>query len=101
MTQESGRTITPAALLLLLVMFAVLALKRQHLTAEEAEVATVQTVVEAQNTLVKDWRAAVAVLVLIAMFAFVIWTVLRAKAGEDPAKPPAEESSASGTREFR
>jgi hypothetical protein len=100
MNKESGHTIAAAALLLLLVVFILLVAKRRDLRVEEAEDDTVQTVVRVENTVVHDKYAASALLATLALFAFVIWTVLRGKSGEDPAKPPAQESSGDGTREF-
>jgi hypothetical protein len=101
MNKESGHTIAAAALLLLLVLFTLLVAKRRDLTAEEAGADTLQTVVRVENTVVRDKYAASALLATLALFAFVMWTVRRGKPGEDPAKPPAQESSADGTREFR
>ena len=99
MQKESRLTIAPVAVVALLALLAVLVVKRGHLTADEAEVGAVQAVVKVQNTLLKDKYAVVAALGLVALFAFVMWTELRAKEGDDQAMPQAEESSANGTRE--
>jgi hypothetical protein len=101
MNKVSGHAIAAAALLLLLVLFTLLVAKRRDLTVDQAEDDTVQTVIRVENTVVRDKYVASALLATLALFAFVIWKVLRVKPGEDPANPPAEESSADGTREFR
>jgi len=80
----------PVTLLVLLALLTLLVVKREHLTAEEAE-----------DTVVRDKYAAVAFLALMALFAFVTWTALRANEGGDKAMPPARESSASDTTAFR
>ena len=91
--------IGPVAVLVLLALLTLLVVKRRHLTAEEAADEAVQPVVKVGNTVVRDERAAVAFIVLVALFAFVTWTAFRANQGEDKAVPPAGESSASGTTE--
>jgi hypothetical protein len=88
------------ALLVLLALLMLLVVKRRGLTAEEAQDEGVRTVVKLHDTVVRDRYAAVAFLGLMALFAFVVWTALRTKEGEDKATPPASESSASGTTEF-
>jgi hypothetical protein len=89
--------IGPVAVLVLLALLTLLVVKRRHLTAEEAVDEAARPVVKVGDTVVRDERAAVAVIVLVALFAFVMWTALRAKEGEDKAVPPAKESGASGT----
>ena len=93
--------IGPVALLVLLVLLTLLVVKRKQLTAEEAVGDAVGVAVKLQDRVVRDKYATVAFVGLIALFAFVIWTALRAKEGEDKAMPPAKESSASGPTEFR
>src|SRR5262245_18911246 len=93
--------IGPVALLVFLALLTLLVVKRQHLTTEEAQDDTVRTVVKLKDTVVRHERAAVAFLALMALFAFVTWTALRANKEEDKAMPPDRESSASGTTEFR
>jgi hypothetical protein len=94
--------IGPVALLGLLALLTLLVVKRQHLTAEETVDDAVRPVVTLVDTVVRHERAAIAFLALMALFAFVTWTALRAHEGEDKATPPAkEESSASGTTTFR
>jgi hypothetical protein len=93
--------IAPVALLVLLALLTLLVVKRQTLTAEEAEDDAVRTAVKVEDTVVRDVVAAVALLALVALFAFVTWKALRGKEGEDKPMPPAKESSASGTTAFR
>ena len=81
----------------LLALLALLVVKRIDLTAEEAENEAVRTIGKLENTLVKDERVVIALLAVLALFAFVLWTELRTKEGEDKAMPPPGESSASGT----
>jgi hypothetical protein len=88
-------------LLVLLALLTLLVVKRKYLTAQEAEDDAVRAVVKLEDTVVRDDDAAVAFLALVALFAFVTWTALRANQGEDKAKPPARESSANGTTAFR
>jgi hypothetical protein len=91
--------IGPVALLVLLALLTLLVVKRRHLTAEEAADDAARPVVKLWDAVVRHERAAVAFIVLVALFAFVMWTALRANEGEDKAVPPAKESSASGTTE--
>jgi hypothetical protein len=93
--------IGPVALLVLLALLTLLVVKRKGLTAEEAVAAAVRAVVKLQDTVVRHEHAAVAFLALMALFAFVTWTALRANEGEDKAMPPARESSARGTTASR
>jgi hypothetical protein len=94
--------VRPAALLLLLMSLALLvlpklsAVKRRDLTANARDVDAVQAVIELGGTIARNEHAAVAFLALMALFAFVIWTALRAKEGEANAVPHAQESSANG-----
>ena len=83
--------------LVLLVLLTLLVVKRQHLTTKEAQDGAVWTVVELKDMAGRRKYAVPAFLGLTALFAFVMWTALRAKEGEDRATPPAGESSASGT----
>jgi hypothetical protein len=94
-------TLRLVALLVLLALLTFLVVKRKDLTAEEAEDDAVRAVVKVEDTVVRDDDVAVAFLALMALFAFVTWTALRANEGEDKAMPPARESSASGTTAFR
>jgi hypothetical protein len=94
-------TLRLVILLVLLALLTFLVVKRKDLTAEEAEDDAVRAVVKLEDTVVRDDVAAVAVLALVALFAFVTWTALRANDGEDKVRPPARESSASGTTAFR
>ena len=89
--------IGPVAVLVLLALLTLLVVKRRHLTAEEAADEAARPVVKLLDTVVRHERAAVAFIVLAALFGFVTWTALRANQGEDKAVPPAKESGASGT----
>jgi hypothetical protein len=93
--------IGPVALLVLLALLTLLVVKRKNLTAEEAEDDAVRPVVTLTERVDRDDFAAVALLAVIALFAFVTWTAVRSKKGEDEATPPARESNASGTTAFR
>jgi hypothetical protein len=75
-------------------------IRKDH-TAEEAEDDAVRAVVKLEGAVDRDDCAAVAILALMALFAFVTWTALRANGGEDKAMPPVRESSASDTTAFR
>jgi hypothetical protein len=76
--------IGPVAVVVLLVLLTLLVVRRIGGRAEESVV----TVVNTADTVVHDSHAIVAVVGLVALFAFVIWTALRAH-GEDEAIPPA------------
>jgi hypothetical protein len=101
MKKVTRRKIGPVALLVLLALLTLLVVKRKHLTAEEAEGDAVRVVVKLENTVVRDGYAAVAFLTVMALFAFVMGTALRANEAEDEAMPPARESNASDTTVFR
>jgi hypothetical protein len=101
MKKASRFTIASAGLLVLLALLTILVVKHRHLTPEEAAAGAVRATVKAGITVLKDDKAVGAVLVLVALFVFVIWTVLRAGEGEDKPVPPAGGSGAGGTREFR
>ena len=87
----------PVALLVLLALLTFLVVKRRYLTAEGAGDAAVGTVVKLGDTVYRDEYATVAFIALVALFAFVTWTALRANEGEDKAMPPGGESSGSNT----
>jgi hypothetical protein len=90
--------IGPVVVLVLLALLALLAVKRKNLTAEEAANYSVVAVVQVEDTVVRsDRHAIVAFLALTALFAFVLWTALRANEGEAKAMSPARESNAGGT----
>jgi hypothetical protein len=82
--------IGPVAVLVLLALLVLVAVYRQRHTDEEPVAAAVKL----GDRAVHDRHATVAVVGLAALFAFVMWTALRAKEGEDKAMPPARESSA-------
>jgi hypothetical protein len=87
--------------LVLLVLLTLLVVKRQNLTADEAQDDAVRTVVQVKDVFVRHEYALPAFLGFMAVFAFVMWTALRANKGEDKAPPPPGESSASDTTAFR
>ena len=97
MKTETRLKIGSVVVLVLLALLTFLVVKRKHLTAEEAADDAVRPVVKLEDKVVRDEYAAVAFLALMALFAFVTWTALRAKEGEGKAMPAARESSASGT----
>ena len=101
MKKETGLKIGPVAVLVLLVLLTFLVVKRRSLTAQEAVDDAVRAVVKVEDKVVRHERAAIALLAVMALFAFVAWTALRANEGEDKAMPPARESSESGTTAFR
>ena len=80
--------IGPVAGLVLLALLTLLVVKRKHLTAKEAEDDAVRTAVQLGDTVDRDKYAAVALIALVALFAFVMWSALRANKGEDKAMPP-------------
>jgi hypothetical protein len=88
----------PAVVLVLLALLALLVLHRKGLTAEEAKGLTAEeavgAVVKVEDTARRDRHVGVALVGLVALFAFVTWTALRANEGEDQAMPPAGEPSA-------
>src|SRR5262249_35759226 len=77
--------------LVLLVLLTLLVVRRIGGRADESAAAAVNTA----DSVVHDSHATVAVVGLVAVFAFVIWTALRA-GGEEEATPPAREWSAGG-----
>jgi hypothetical protein len=85
MTRVRRLWIGSVAVLVLLALVTLLMVKRQRLTAAEAADVAVQPVVKLGDTFIRDRHAAVAFLALMALFAFVIWTAVRAGAGEGKA----------------
>jgi hypothetical protein len=84
-----------ASFLVLLALVALLAIHRKGLTADEAVGKGVRVVVRVTDDAFHNEYRAVTVVVLIAMFAFVMWTVLSANRGVNKEMPPARESNAS------
>jgi hypothetical protein len=78
-------------LLVLLAVLILLAVRKRLTTAEEAEKATGKV----EHVVVRDSHGRVAVVVVVGLFAYMTWTVLRANRGEAQAMPPAREASAS------
>ena len=81
-----------ASVLLLLALLALLAIHRHGLTDQAAERGE-RAVVRVKDVAIYNEHRFAAVLTLMAIFAFVIWTALRANQGENKAMPPARESS--------
>jgi hypothetical protein len=84
-----------ALLLILLATLILLAVHKRLTTAEEVEKAAVTV----EHHAVRDSHSQVAVIAVVALFAYVTWTVLRANRGEAKAMPPAKESSASDKKD--
>jgi hypothetical protein len=94
MKKMTHLNIAPIALLVFLVLLTLLVVKRKDLTAEKAEDDAVRTVVTLEDTATRNGDAAVAFLASMVLFAFVMWTALRASEGEDETMPPAPEARA-------
>jgi hypothetical protein len=91
MKKDSRLKIAPAALLLtLLAVLILLAIHKRLTTAAEVE----KAVVKVEDNVVRDSYSRVAVVAMVALFAYVMWIVLRANRGEAKEMPPAKESSA-------
>jgi hypothetical protein len=84
-----------APLLVVLALLALLAIHRRGLTVKQAEDGAVEEVVKVEDDAFRDEYTIVASLAVIAMFVFVIWTVLRANKGADQAMAPAKDLRAS------
>ena len=93
-TSQNSRLV---AVLVLLALLTYLAVHRNGLTSKDAEDEAVGDVVKLEDMSLYDDYATVAFVALIALFAFVAWTVLRANQGKDTVMPPGRESSASDT----
>ena len=92
MKKDTRLNLSPAAILLiLLAMLILLAVRKRLTTAEEVD----KAVSKVGHAVVHDSHSGVAIVVVVALFAYVTWTVLRANRGDAEAMPPAEESSAS------
>jgi hypothetical protein len=85
--------IAPIALVVLMVLLTLPVAKRKDLTAEEAEDDALRTVVKLGDTGIRNEDAAVAFLALMLLFAFVMWTALRASDGKTN-MPPAGDTTA-------
>jgi hypothetical protein len=96
MKKDTRLNIAPGALLLiLLAMLILLAVRKGLTTTEEVD----KVVVKVDRNVIRDSRVRVAVVVVVALFAYVMWTALRANRGEAKAMPPAKESSASDKKD--
>jgi hypothetical protein len=92
MKKDKRLNVAPGALLLILLgMLILLAVYKRLTTAEEVEKAAV--IVE--HHAVRDSHSPVAVVAMVALFAYVTWTALRANRGGAKGMPPARESSPS------
>jgi hypothetical protein len=91
MKKVTRHKVSPVALLVLLVLVMLIAVRHRYLTAKEAETTGVQVV----DNVVHARPPTIAVVAMVALLAYVLWTVLRANQGEAKAMPPARESSAS------
>jgi len=83
--------IGPVAVMVLLALLVLVTVYRARHTDAEPE----EAVVKAEDRVVHDSHVTVAVVGLVALFAFVVWTALRANERDDKATPPARESRAS------
>jgi hypothetical protein len=101
MKKVTRRKVWPVALLVVLALLTYLAVHRKGETVEEAEDEAVEVAVKLEDKVGRDDYVVAAFLGVTALFAFVMWTALRAKEGEDKAMPPARESSASDKTAFR
>ena len=90
-----------ASCLLLLALLALLAIHRKGLTADQAAEKGVGVVVRVTDDAFYNEYRTVAVLALIAIFAFVMWTVLRANKAENKTMPSARESRSSNKTALR
>jgi len=100
MTTKSRLTIAPVAVLVLLVVLALLAAKRNQLTADEVIIDFARIVRKVEYTIVKHEGATVAAIVLTALFLYVLLSI-DADDRQDKATPRAADSSASGAKDFR
>jgi hypothetical protein len=80
------------AALVLLALLAILLAKPKFFTAEQAEGDVVREAGTLKDVLLGDNGAAIAVVVLIALFAFVLWTAIRANARDSKSVPPSGEA---------
>jgi hypothetical protein len=91
MKTETRFNVAAGALLMLLLALVILLALHNGLAADEVE----KSVVKAEENVVDDSYSTVAFVAMVAMFGYVIWTVLRADQGGAKSMPPARESSAS------
>jgi hypothetical protein len=100
MNKATRNNVIPIAVLVVLGLLALLAVKRKDLTAEEAEKDAVRTVVNLEDTVERDEYAMVALAVVVALCAFVVWMAVRAREGGDKVALPVREPGTSNTTEF-
>ena len=73
----------------MLGLVAILLIKRKDMTAEEAVDDAVRPIATAERTVLRDDYAGTAFVVLVALFAFVVWTVLKGnKLGNEDDRQP-------------
>jgi hypothetical protein len=94
MRNGTRRNLRPVVVLALLVLLALVAVHRRGVTAQEAEDEAVGAVVKVDDAAFRHEFAGVAIVGLMALFAYVMWAALRARE-EDKAMPQASESGAS------
>jgi hypothetical protein len=95
MKNVTGLRVAPFAVLVVLLLLAYLAVHREAMTLERAEDEAMDVPADVVKNVGRDKYVAVAIVGVIALFAFVIWTALRARAREDEATPQARESNLS------
>ena len=92
MKKDTRLNLSPGAILLiLLALLMLLAVRKRLTTAKEVD----EAVGKVGHAAARDSHAGVAIVVVVALFAYVTWIVLRANRGEAQAMPPAMEPSAS------
>jgi hypothetical protein len=91
MKNVTRHKVSPVALLVLLGLLLFIVVGYRFLTAKEAE----RTAVQVQDNVVRARPPTIAVVAMVALLVYVLWTVLRANQREAKAIPPAKESSAS------
>ena len=101
MKKVTGLKVGPFAVLVVLVLVAYLAVHREPMTLEHAEDEAIEVSVDAVKKAGRDRHVIVAIVGLIALFAFVFWTAARAKEREDKPMPRARESNARDKPAFR
>ena len=89
MTKDTRFSVAPVVVLVLLVLLMLLAVHRR-LTVTEAE----EAVVTVHNRVVRDSHSTIALVAMVTLFGYMVWTVLCANQGEAKSMPPTRESSA-------
>jgi hypothetical protein len=81
----------PAAILVVIVAVLTLLAIRHGITTGDVE----KTAVKVEDNVLNDSYSKVAVIAAVALFGYLMWTVLSAKQEETKAAPPAKESTES------